>query len=340
MAISLSLGAGCKKKCASSCPTKAAKTAKADKAVKPGKAGKAAAGPSEALKNVTVAFVTNNPSEFWAIARKGVDQAVSEIGVTVDFRIPANGTAAEQQQIVEDLIAKGCKGMAISPVDPKNQTPMLDKASESMLVICHDSDAPDSKRLAYIGTNNYTAGKEAGKLIKEALPKGGKIMLFVGTLDAQNARDRQQGILDELQGSNVEVMDTRTDNTDRTKAKTNVEDTIVNNPDVACLVGLWSYNGPAIAQAVKESGKQGKIQVVCFDEEDQTLQAIKDGVIYATVVQKPYQFGYQSVRVLASLATGDTTIIPENKIIDTGVTLVKADTVDAFWAELKSLTGK
>ena len=337
IALALGMSLGCKKKdsCCSAKQGDSAKAAKVDKASKSAQP----AIPAE-NQNISLAFVTNNPSEFWTIARRGVDQAVAELGVKVDFRIPANGQAAEQQQIVEDLIAKGCQGMAISPVDPANQTEMINRAGQAMKVICHDSDAPDSTRLAYIGTNNYTAGREAGKLIKEALPDGGKIMIFVGTLDAQNARDRRQGILDELQGSEVEVIDTRTDNTDRTRAKANVEDTIVNHSDVACLVGLWSYNGPAICQAVVEAGKTGKIKVVCFDEEDATLQGVKDGVIYATVVQKPYQFGYQSVKVLTSLVKGETAVIPENKLIDTGVTLVKQDNVDSFWTELKGLTGR
>jgi len=287
-----------------------------------------------------LAFVTNNASNFWAIARKGVETAEKELGIQAEFRIPANGTATEQQQIVEDLIAKGCKGMAISPVDPANQTPMLNQAADAMVVICHDSDAPESNRRCYIGTNNYSAGREAGKLIKQVLPQGGKIMLFVGTLDAQNARDRRQGILDEIEGAQIEVIDTRTDLTDRARAKSNVEDTLVQYPDIGCLVGLWSYNGPTIADAVKDAGKAGKVNVVCFDEDANTLQAIQDGVIFATVVQKPYEFGYQSMHVLKSLVSGDDSMVPEDGLIDTGVTVVKEDNVKVFWAKLKEMVGE
>ena len=104
-------------------------------------------------------------------------------------------------------------------------------------------------------------------------------------------------------------------------------------------MGLWSYNGPAIATAVKDLNKAGKVNVVCFDEDEATLQAIKDGVIFGTVVQKPFEFGYQSVKVLTALLQGDTSVIPENKIIDTGVTIVKKENVEEFWAELKRLIG-
>lgn len=154
--------------------------------------------PAVAPDAVKIAFVTNNVSDFWKIARAGVDKASAEFGAVCEFHMPADGTPSEQQRIVEALVAKGMSGMAISPIDPENQTQMLDAAAEKMNVVTQDSDAPASKRLCYIGTNNYKAGREAGKLIKEALPDGGKIMLFVGRLDAQNAKERRQGIIDEL----------------------------------------------------------------------------------------------------------------------------------------------
>ena len=143
--------------------------------------------------------MSNNASSFWTIARAGTADAVKELrNVEVDFRIPSSGGAAEQQQILDDLLAKGIDGIAVSPIDPANQTDFLNKVAGQTLLICHDSDAPASKRVCYIGTDNTAAGVEAGKLIKEALPNGGKIMVFVGTLDAQNAKERFAGIKQEL----------------------------------------------------------------------------------------------------------------------------------------------
>ncbi|HSD47414.1 MAG TPA: substrate-binding domain-containing protein, partial [Pyrinomonadaceae bacterium] len=132
-----------------------------------------------------LAFVTNNASDFWTIARKGTEKAAAEIpGIEVEFRIPSDGTAAEQQRVIDDLLAKGIHGIAISPVDPVNQTQMLNRAAAGALVVTQDSDAPQSNRVCYIGTDNVAAGRQAGELVKEALPQGGKIMVFVGVLDA------------------------------------------------------------------------------------------------------------------------------------------------------------
>src|SRR6185369_11958613 len=181
------------------------------------------------------------------------------------------------------LLSLGIHGIAISPVDPANQTQLLNRAAGQTLVVTQDSDAPNSNRICYIGTDNVAAGRQAGQLVKEALPNGGKIMVFVGVLDAANAAQRYQGLKEALAGSNVQIIDVRTDATDRVRAKSNASDTLVNYPDVAGMVGLWSYNGPAILSAVKEANKTDKVKIIAFDEEDETLAGVKSGEIYATV---------------------------------------------------------
>lgn len=302
--------------------------------------GERAVEQTPAPETIRVAFVTNNPSDFWVIARAGTEKAVEELGCKVDFRMPQSGTAEEQHRIVEDLLARGVSGIAISPKDPENQIELLNKAAAKVNLVTQDSDAPASDRLCYIGTNNYEAGRVAGDLIKQVLPEGGKIMLFVGTLDAQNAQDRKKGIEDVIEGAPITIVDTRTDETDRMKAILNVQDALTTYPDLACLVGLWSYNGPAILNAVRDSGKLNKIAIVCFDEEHETLQGVKDGHIAGTVVQQPYLFGYQSVHLLVQLAQGDRSMIPQTKQIFIPVKVVTRENVDEFWAELKKLTGK
>lgn len=287
-----------------------------------------------------VAFVTNNVSDFWKIAEAGVRQAEKDFNARCDVRMPTQGTAAEQKEILQDLIIKGISGIAISPVSPDSQTDVLNQAAAKVNLICHDSDAPKSKRLLYVGTSNYDAGKVAGEQLKKALPGGGSVMVYVGTLDAQNAAQRNAGLNDAIKGSKIKMLGVMTDNADHTKARANVEDTLVKHPGIAALVGLWSYNGPAIVNAVKAANKVGKVTIVCFDEDEVTLQGIKDGAIYATVVQKPYEFGYQSVKILAAMQRKEKIDIPENKIIDTGVDVITRDNVDEFWAKLKKMTGK
>lgn len=298
-------------------------------------------GAPDAGKKLRLAFVTNNASDYWTIARKGTEKATKELpNVTVDFQLPSEGTAADQKRVVDDLLTKGIDGMAISPVDPANQTELLNSVAEKALLVTQDSDAPKSNRACYIGTDNVAAGKQAGDLIKEALPEGGKIMVFVGKKDAQNASERIQGIRESLEGSKVEIIDVRTDDTDRVKAKSNVADTLVQHPDIAGLVGIWSYNGPAIVNAVKESNKAGKVKIICFDEEDETLAGVKSGAIYATVVQQPYEFGYESIKRMAAYLGGDKSVFPENKQYIVPTKPIKQAEVEAFEKNLNELRGR
>jgi len=287
-----------------------------------------------------LAFVTNNPSDYWKICNKGVDAAAKKLGnVQVQFVEPADGTAATQKQDVDDLLAKGVKGIAISPVDPPNETDYLNTVAAKTNLITSDSDAPNSNRLCYIGTDNHAAGVMAGKLIMQAIPKGGKIMLFVGKSDAQNAKDRISGIQDALKGSNITIVDTRTDDTDHARAKQNAADAIVSNPDLAGMVGIWSYNGPAIYSAVKGANKQGKIQIVAFDQEEDTMTGIKDGTIAGTIVQQPYQFGYASVMLLDQLAKGNKSGIPANKLDIVPTQVINKSNIAAYEASQAKLLG-
>jgi ribose transport system substrate-binding protein len=288
-----------------------------------------------------LAFVTNNAADFWTIARRGVEQADTELqDVEAEFRITADGTAAEQQRVVDDLLTKGVNGIAISPVDPENQTAMIDTAAKQAVVFTQDSDAPQSARAVYIGTDNVAAGRQAGQLIREALPEGGAIMLFVGKLDARNAQDRVQGIKEALAGSSVQIIDVRTDDADDVRAKANAADTLVRYPDVKALVGLWSYNGPAILNAVREAGKVGRVRIVAFDEADETLAGIKEGAIHGTVVQQPYEFGYQAIKLMAQAAKGDRSFIPASKQIIVPTLVVKRADVDAFIQRINTLRGR
>jgi len=301
--------------------------------------GNSASSGGTPAKKLKLAFVANNAANFWTIARTGCNDAAKELGdVDVDFRIPASGSAAEQQTILNDLVAAGDDGIAVSPIDPANQIDFLNKIAAQTLLICSDSDAADSKRVAYIGTDNEAAGEQAGQLIKEVLPNGGKIMLFVGKLDAQNAKDRIAGIKKTLEGSNIQIIDVRTDDTDPVRAQKNAEDTLVTYPDVAALIGLYSYNGPAILNAVRKAKKEGQVKIVCFDEDTDTLAGISSGDIYGTIVQQPYEFGKQAIERMDKYLHGDKTQLSGKMYIPTQA--IKKDNVADFQAKLKQLLGQ
>jgi ribose transport system substrate-binding protein len=291
-------------------------------------------------KPLKLAILANSASDFWTYVKAGAEKGMQEEpNVSVEVRLVPDGTPSEQTRIFDDLLVKGSDGIAISPLDSANQAAMIDRGTEKALISTTDSDAPTSKRAFYVGTSNVDAGRQAGGLIKKAIPDGGKIMIFVGKRDAQNAKERIQGLEEVLKGTNISVIDVRTDDTDRVRARQNVADTLVKYPDIACLVGIWSYNGPAIVNSVKAANKAGKVKVVTFDEEDDTLQGIKDGIVESTVVQNPYEFGHQSTLLLAKKLRGEEVQIPENKQVIVPTRAIDKSNVDEFWANLKKLRG-
>jgi ribose transport system substrate-binding protein len=290
-----------------------------------------------------IAFVTNNTSDYWLSAKAGFQKACQELHIpasSAQFIMPADGTAATQKQMVNDVITRGVNAIAISPVDPTNETPWINQISAKTAVITQDSDAATSKRLCYLGTNNHDAGLLAGSLIKKALPNGGNIMVFVGNKDAQNAHDRYQGIVDALKGSKVHILDIRTDQTDRALAKSNAANAIVANPGLAAEVGLWSYNGPAILSAVQAAHKVGKIKIICFDGEAGTLAGVQSGAIFGTVVQQPYMFGYEGTKLLWQLSQGKKSGLPKSGTKFFPAVAVTPATVAAYEAQQIKLTGK
>jgi len=218
------------------------------------------------------AFITNGVADFWTIAKAGAEKAAADLGVRVTVIMPSSIT--DQTRKIEDLLTRGTDGIAISPINPANQGEILAKAAAATNLITHDSDAPDSPRRVYIGMDNYEAGMACGKLARDALPDGGKVMIFIGRLDQDNAQRRRQGCIDGILGREPDpsrrddpgaeltsedgryvILGTMTDQFDRAKAKANAEDALLRHPDIDAMVGLFVYNPPLIIEALERAGR-------------------------------------------------------------------------------------
>jgi ribose transport system substrate-binding protein len=285
-----------------------------------------------------------------------VRAAAKEFDIECEVLMPPKGIS-DQKRMIEGLLARGIDGVAISPIDAKNQVAMINEVAKRCPIITHDSDAPDSQRLCFVGMDNYKAGRAAGKLVKEAIPDGGKVMIFVGRLEQLNAQQRRQGVIDELldrpmqelgkvnydppggalTGAKYSVIDTRTDNFDYARAKANAQDAMASTADLACMVGLFAYNGPLCLEAAKEARKTGQIKIVSFDEADAVLQGIIDGHIFGTVSQQPYYYGYHSVRLLKKLVEGDKSVLPPGGFLEVPIVEVRQGNAQTFWTELKKM---
>jgi ribose transport system substrate-binding protein len=296
---------------------------------------------SFAADKKTLAFVVNGASDFWKAAEAGVKKAQGELpNYNLVFKYPEQASAAIQIRLMDDLVAAGAAGIMVSSADPKTSSEALNRIGKQVALFTTDSDAPETSRVAYIGSSNTDAGKQAGQLVLKALPNGGKCMGFVGLLGADNAKERIQGVKDTIKGSKVTLVDVRGDDIDQTRAKRNVEDVLAANPDVSCMVGFYSYNTPRIYEVLKEAGKLDKIKIIGFDEDPITLGGVKEGTIASTVVQQPYEWGYQGMKTMAKYLDGDKSTIPADGLMIIPTKIISKDNVDAFWAELKERQGK
>jgi len=302
----------------------------------------AAAVGGQAADQKTLVFVVNGASDFWKLAEAGVKKAQGELpNYKLEFKYPEQAAAAVQQRLMDDLVAAGVSAIMVSAVDPKTSTDALNRIGSQVPLFTTDSDAPASNRVAYIGSSNTDAGKQAGAIMLKAMPNGGKCMGFVGLPGADNARERIEGVKSTIAGSKVELVDVRGDDIDQTRAKRNVEDTLAANPDINCMVGFYSYNTPRIYEVLKESGKLGQIKVIGFDEDPITLGGVREGTIEGTVVQQPYEWGYQGMKLMAKYLEGDKSGIPDNKLIIVPTKVIDKSNVDAFESELKArIAGK
>jgi ribose transport system substrate-binding protein len=292
---------------------------------------------AQAQDKKTLAFVVNGASDFWKLAEAGVRKAQGELpNYELEFKYPEQAAAAIQQRLMDDLVAAGVDAIMVSAVDPKTSTEALNRIGSQVPLFTTDSDAPDSNRIAYIGSSNTDAGKQAGEIMVKAMPQGGKCIGFVGLPGADNARERIEGVKDVIKSSKVELIDVRGDDIDQTRAKRNVEDALAANPDITCFVGFYSYNTPRIYEVLKESGKLGQIKVIGFDEDPITLGGVREGTIEGTVVQQPYEWGYQGMKLMAKYLEGDKSLIPENKLIIVPTKIIDKANVDSFETELKA----
>ena len=297
-----------------------------------------------------LAIVANDVAPFWTAGQIGSQRAASELGVPVIFNAPIKpGDKVAQGNIIENFIRDGYKGIAFSAIDPDTIKPVIQNGiAQNIKFITLDSDAPNTGRFVYIGTNNYKAGVAAAGILMQTLgPKGGKVVALVGALTAQNAIDRLRGIQDTIKDSNVMLEQVMVDDLDPLKAESNADTALSEFPDLAAFVTIYSYDGPAVGNALESAGKVGTVKVVAFDTEPDTITLLKNGTVAAAIGQRPYFMGYLSVYTLYALSTigPDQTLKllkpylggDNQDIIDTGVDIVTPETLSQYSDYLNSI---
>ena len=259
----------------------------------------------KSVSSVNTWMVVNILATYWVAGKQGNAAAAKELGVPAHFEGPSQGQLTTQVSMYNTLGANGANGLFTSVIDPVSEGATINKlGSKGMNVVAIDSPVPakNAKTFTYIGTPNTTAGQAAGEAMKKALgPKGGDVAILEGSATATNSLQRIAGFKAALKGSKVTVSTVQNDNGAASAAASNAANVIGSNPNLKGIYGVYSYDGPAAAVAVKSKGKIGKIKVVADDTEPGTITGLKNGAVAASIIQQPFMQGYLGTYVTAAM---------------------------------------
>jgi ribose transport system substrate-binding protein len=232
-------------------------------------------------------------------------------------------------KVIEDLIARGVDGIAISANDDQGLVAVIHEAVQAGIkVITFDAPAPSSEALTYIGTDNENAGYAAGKRVAAAMGNRGSIAILQGGLDATNLNLRTRGFQRALAEAapRIKVLGVVDEKGDFSQSVNMTEALIAEHPDINAIFSVSAEGAPAAAAVVKEKGAIGRILVAGFDDLGDTVQGIRDGSVVFCVVQNTYRMGWLSVQRLQDAFESR----PVAKVIDTGVVFVDRRNIDTY----------
>lgn len=274
---------------------------------------------------------------------RGMKQVAEQLGIKVRIAGPTTIDLANFIATIDEVCAQKPAGVSVVGWDP-SLAASVDKCIENHVpTVVDDADLPNSKRLAFIGTNWETIGREQAKAIAAALPNGGKVAMM-SIINADNMQHAVKGFTDYFKqsGDKYQVVANEDDGGDSAKAAQVTAALLAAHPDIGAIAGFDSESGAGIVQALAEAGATGKVVVTAMEQTPDFFKTIKDGSVNTIIVQNRELFTYYAFKLLYDfnhnglttngLSSWDGTPIPVN--VDTGVLAVNKDNVDKILAAL------
>jgi len=293
---------------------------------------------SEDEHYVFVAFSTNIP--YWKEAQAGLNDAATQMGIKAELTGPGTYLPDDELKAFQQAVAEKASGILVSASNPDIFKGPIDAAiQQGIPVICVDADAPQSHRLMFIGTDNFRAGQEIGKRMAEILKGKGNVVVI--TIPGQfNLDERLRGVNDTWKKfPGIKVIKTIDDKGDPNVAYDGVTAALQGKEKPDGIVCLEASGGSGAADALYRINMTGKIPIVAFDKDPETLDWIQRGGITDTVVQKPYVMGYYGLKFVDDLHHNvvhefkDWRTAPESPMpswVDTGTAIVNKANLAAF----------
>lgn len=298
-----------------------------------------ASGGQEDRDQLEVTFVTPLVAHpVWLVAKEGFEQAGEDLGLKTNWVGPADLDINTMISLIETAIVEQVDGIVTMGLNPEAMVPVMKKAEEAGIpVVVVNSDIPDAPRLAYIGTDGTNLGSVGGEAIKKALT-GEKIKALgiVASLDYKIIVDILDGYKGSLSShqSGYEYLDTAESKSDMLTAVDRWTELFSTYPDANVALCVGGEVAPAARLVVEEMGKADDILIMGIDDMQETVDGIREGIVYGTMTQNFYRMGYQPVQWIKQyIESGER---PENLINDSGTMVVTEENIETYAEDMKN----
>jgi ribose transport system substrate-binding protein len=254
---------------------------------------------------VLISQELDNP--YWRSIEQGAREASRNYGMQLEYDGPLRINPNEQIKLLEKAIAAKADAVLLQGIDDPRYRTLIDKAvRQGIPVITVDTDEPDTRRLTYVGTDNFEAGKLMGELVAKTAGNGGSIAVLLGNEKAPNQQLRLSGFRSVIERNpELSIVDVRSSNISRLQAAGEAENILNNFPDVRFLIGFSALDGIGALEAAERVQPQ-ELNIFAFDDLDETIEAIRKGKIVSTIIQQPYEMGFDAVSQLNDYLHGKT----------------------------------
>jgi ribose transport system substrate-binding protein len=245
-------------------------------------------------------------NEYWRLVEKGAQAAADKYGVLLEYVGPKQANIDDNLKTIQMSAASKVDGILTQGLSDQQFTPLINRVVESGIpVVTVDTDTENSKRLAYIGTDNYYSGYLAGKAMINDTHGKANVAIITGSFMKNHQQQRIKGFEDAVKGTpGIRIVDKQESDISRVRAAEKAYQILQRHPEVNAFFGTSALDGIGIAQVVEKYKPKGQIYIMSFDTLPETITYMNKGIIQATVVQEPFQMGYGAVKMMIDIVKG------------------------------------
>lgn len=283
-------------------------------------------------------ILQNSVDPFWQDVRRGAQDAAKALNVAIEFRAPQFNNSEEEQKYIDIATLSRVDGIITPAVNNPDFIKLINQATaQGIPVITIENDAKDSQRQAFIGSNSFMLGAEAGKLLNDAVQGKARVAVIMSSeleKDALTQNMIMNGFSSTLKDTpGIEVVKVYTPKMEILSTE-EITQAVLRQGDINAVVCLDAINTVGVAQSIVDFNRVGKITVIGYGITPEIKNYIEKGVIYGTVVGNPYTIGYNGVKSMLEVKQNRTT----SSVTDTGVQIV--DKADMKSYEMQNSGGK